>query len=69
VKEYADYRYRAYVKKGDFIDALKRIAEDINYYNFKSEVGMTQGRKREKLYSKVWSTMLNAEEFLEIPAS
>lgn len=52
-----DYRYRAYVSKDLFANALQNIAIDIDYGNFKDEVQRVQGPVRCNAYHKVWDVM------------
>ncbi len=58
---YSDYPFRAYVGKMAFANALWKIAADIDYTNFKNEVGKVQGWDREGVYMKVWSVMKDSE--------
>lgn len=51
-----DYRYRALATHDAFAQGLARVARDINYVNFKDEVGR-RDPKRERTYSKVWSVL------------
>lgn len=57
----SDYPYRAFAWKTAWAEALKRLGDDLNYTNFKSEVSHKQGWGRHDLYMKVWSTMMDAE--------
>lgn len=59
--EKADYPYRMYGSVEDVSNALFEITADIEYDNFKSEVMRTQGYKRESVYARVWSVMLDVE--------
>jgi hypothetical protein len=59
-----DYRYRGWCSHAAFARAAGRIARDITYSNFKSEVARKQGPAREALYAEIWSLMLNAEQRL-----
>ena len=51
-----DYRYRAWVSRDALAEGLAAIARDLDYSNFKSEVG---GRDPERahVYSRVWSAL------------
>lgn len=57
-----DYPYRAQISHDGYGAGLQRIAQDIDYTNFKSEVARVQGWPRERLYAKVWGVMYAAEE-------
>lgn len=59
-----DYPYRGYCRPEDWAFASARMALSIRYRNFKAETLRTQGEAREQLYSRVWATMLGAEENL-----
>jgi len=56
-----DYRYRAKVSHEDFAEATKKMVFDIDYSNFKNSVAAKQGEKRERIYHKVWATLLDLE--------
>ena len=51
-----DYRYRAWVDRTAFVDALARIGQKLDYDNFKSEVAR-RDPARARLYGKVWSVL------------
>lgn len=57
----ADYPCRMYAHPQDVALAMAEITEDIDYGNFKSEVMKEQGMRREGIYMRVWSAMLDAE--------
>ena len=59
-----DYPYRGYCTKTELSAAMVQIVHDIVYNNFKGEVMRTQGLPREKMYSRVWGVMYQAEERL-----
>ena len=44
-----DYRYRAKATHADFAEAVKKIAMDIDYPNFKQLVAAEQGSKRKRI--------------------
>ncbi|MDE2103563.1 MAG: hypothetical protein KGL39_40360 [Patescibacteria group bacterium] len=52
-----DYRYRARIRRG----VLARIVADellrLDYSNFKDEVRLKQGPKREGIYHRVWENL------------
>jgi hypothetical protein len=52
-----DYRYRATVPRADLAEAMSRIATDVTYSNFKSEVARRAGHERAKRYGRVWDVM------------
>jgi hypothetical protein len=52
-----DYAWRARVAKPELAEALGRIAMDIDYANFKSEVAERMGYAREQVYHEVWETL------------
>ena len=56
-----DYRYRVYVSRDDWIMAAALLAEEIDYPNFKDEVGKRQGYKRASLYMRVWTTLFGLQ--------
>lgn len=60
-----DYPYRGYVERAALAEAMPKIVMDLTYSNFKSEVLVTQGLARERLYGRVWSVMFNAERKIE----
>jgi 8-oxo-dGTP pyrophosphatase MutT (NUDIX family) len=53
----AGYPFRGTISHDDFALGLAKIAHDIRYANFKSEIARTQGVKREAAYDKVWTTL------------
>jgi hypothetical protein len=52
-----DYAWRARVARTELAGALGRIALDIDYANFKSEVAERMGYAREQVYHEVWETL------------
>jgi hypothetical protein len=60
--ENSDYKYRVRVSKASFTEAMPKIAQDIDYDNFKNEIMLTQGRGRANAYSKVWSVLRNLQK-------
>ena len=52
-----DYAWRARVLRAELAGALGRIALDIDYANFKSEVAEHMGYAREQIYHEVWETL------------
>lgn len=59
-----DYPWRAAAAKKDFAEAMKRIAEDIEYPNFKNEVSLSLGSGRAHRYGKVWTALADMPEDL-----
>jgi hypothetical protein len=55
--EHADYHWRTIVDRMQWFGALVRIAEDIDYDNFKDAVRREQGPERAALYGRVWSEL------------
>jgi hypothetical protein len=56
-----DYPYRATVTHEAFGRALARVAADLHYSNFKSEVYAQQGAARANAYHHVWDALLELE--------
>lgn len=56
-----DYPYRATASRADVADAMRRIAEDTRYGNFKNAVRAELGPAREALCHDVWQAMFDAE--------
>lgn len=56
-----DYPFRARCTQEEWAMALARMALDIDYGNFKSEVAKRQGPARAHVYSKVWSALRSLE--------
>ncbi len=52
-----DYPWRATVSHEDFAQALGKIAQNIDYDNFKNEVARRQGKTRSHRYSRVWHAL------------
>ncbi len=55
--QYADYRYRVRVPREVFAEALRDIALDIDYPNFKNSVARRQGKARALAYEDVWQRL------------
>ena len=56
-----DYPYRAFCPREAFAGGIAKIAMEIDYRNFKSEVMRIHGPPREHLYEEVWAIMRQAE--------
>jgi hypothetical protein len=52
----SDYLYRAWISRDAFGKGLGRIAAELTYPNFKSEVGK-RDPERAHLYGRVWATL------------
>ena len=52
-----DYPYRARVSSEALAATVARMVEDIDYANFKDEVGAQQGPERAHIYGEIWSTL------------
>ena len=55
--ENTDYRYRARAPRAAVAAAMARLAETLDYSNFKSVVARRQGATRAKLYHDVWDVL------------
>lgn len=65
-----DYPYRVILRPANWTSLVARLADDIDYSNFKSAVEARQetpeaGKARHDLYMKVWSVMHSAETWLK----
>jgi hypothetical protein len=63
----ADYRYRVQVPAADVATVLGFAAAAIDYDNFKSRVGKTQGGKRASIYARVWGVLLDLDKLNTVP--
>ena len=61
VSDYTDYRYRVHVRREVFAEALRDIAMDIDYPNFKSSVAAKQGKARARAYEDVWHRLYSLQ--------
>lgn len=52
-----DYRFRAQAPKAAVAAALAKLAESIDYSNFKDVVAKRQGKDRAHLYHRVWDVL------------
>jgi hypothetical protein len=57
-----DYRWRAVVTRRAWTGALILMAAEIDYPNFKAEVGRRQGHGRASVYAEVWATLRGLQE-------
>jgi hypothetical protein len=53
----ADYRWRAVTTKDAWGKAIRQMAADIDYDNFKNAVAARQGKSRAHVYSAVWEDL------------
>src|SRR5262245_45592923 len=60
--EHADYRWRAWVTRDQWCDAVAQLADKIDYPNFKSAVLERQGARRENVYMHVWGELKSLQE-------
>ncbi len=58
----ADYRWRAVVKREEWIAALALLGAGVDYPNFKSAVAQRQGHDRASCYGRVWSELLGLQQ-------
>jgi len=56
---YADYRYRAEIRKIVFSELIREAIEDIDYSNFKD--AMHDGTIRDAAYMNVWACLSQAQ--------
>jgi len=56
-----DYRYRSKAPRGDIARALGKMVQNLDYDNFKDEVGKKQGKDRAKIYGQVWSVLYDLQ--------
>lgn len=63
-----DYPFRAKASRAAFSAAMAKLAEAIDYENFKNEVAKVGGKKRAAIYSGVWTHLLALEGSEPAPA-
>jgi len=56
-----DYEYRIRLLKSEWADYLAQTAKDIDYENFKHEVGLID-KKRANTYLSIWSNLLRVAD-------
>ncbi len=61
---HGDYKYRAACTHEALARAMAKIAQEIDYPNFKSEVSAAQGYSRAHVYLDVWRATLGLERML-----
>lgn len=59
---YADYPYRVEVTNEVFAGWVSQLATEIDYHNFKSEVGAKRGYNYAHPLTQVWSIMHDVED-------
>ena len=57
-----DYPYRGMVSPENLAEAMRQIALDIDYSNFKNTVHHEQGSVRASRYGKVWAALFDLEK-------
>lgn len=57
-----DYKYRAKVPRDALAKAAQQMVLDLDYSNFKNEVGKRQGAKRANVYHKVWDVLYTLQD-------
>lgn len=58
----SDYRFRAQAPKAAVANALRQLAERIDYDNFKDAVGDRQGEERAHVYHDVWAALFRIQK-------
>ena len=56
-----DYPYRVVVSADDLASAIAEIVRELDYSNFKSEVGTRMGPDRAGTYHRLWTALLDIE--------
>lgn len=57
-----DYRYRAQAPRDAVARAMARSIEQLDYENFKHEVGRQQGYERVRVYHDVWDVLYGLQD-------
>ena len=57
----SDYRFRAKASHLDFAEAMKKMASDIHYGDFKKRVATKQGKRRWQIYHEIWAITMHLE--------
>lgn len=57
-----DYRYRAQAPRDAVARAMARSIEQLDYDNFKREVGRQQGYERARVYHDVWDVLYGLQD-------
>ena len=68
--EDSDYKHRAVADREAVMAAMSKLTADIDYDNFKNEVGSRQGYERAAVYGDVWHVLyrLQSSRFDQQPA-
>lgn len=61
----ADYRFRVTAERSEISAWLSKHITDLHYDNFKNHIGLKQGAKRERIYARVWHTLLDLTQLQE----
>jgi len=56
-----DYKFRAAITHAAFAEGMAKVALDIDYDNFKTEVSMRAGYDRAQVYHEVWKAAFGLE--------
>ncbi len=59
---WTDYPWRIKVHRDQWTVAVAHMASEVDYSNFKDEVGRVQGHHRAAVYSDVWHSLLKVED-------
>ena len=60
-RDESDYRFRAFATRQQVARAVAKIASEIDYQNFKTEVMLQQGSVRAAIYHRVWEELLDLQ--------
>jgi hypothetical protein len=60
--EVSDYPWRVIMPKTAWDQFLSEAVEDLDYGNFKDAVKAVQGKDRARVYTRVWSALLELED-------
>lgn len=55
--EHTDYRWRIRCRKEEWADAVRQMALEIDYDNFKNRI-YQEDPERERIFARVWSDLL-----------
>lgn len=54
-----DYAYRTFLTHEQWASVLAEMGRSIEYTNFKAEIDRIHGAERHRVYSRVWSVLLD----------
>ena len=57
-----DYPHRACIGRAAFAEGMKRMAEEVDYPNFKQKTFESMGANRARIYGKVWRDLMELED-------